>query len=159
MRRIISFCKIIILVSVIFPVSFGNADDTTKTLNERLDWLFGDGASRRYEPFIRAFQDAVRQNDPAKVGFFIRYPIAVTLGDKDIWLRSAKDFIKYYPQIFTPQMRATVINQDYETLFSNWQGVMFGHGAVWISEVSPDPESDETIIKVTTIHMDGVVKD
>lgn len=130
--------------------------NTTITLNERLDYHFGEGASKRYEPFIRAFRDAVQQNDPVKISTFIQYPISIEFDNEKIELHSTKDFIKYYSRIFTPQMRATVMNTAYEDLFSNWQGVMFGHGAVWIAEIFPDPKSDETFLKVTTIHMNGV---
>lgn len=154
----LSVSGLFIIISIIFPVFLCYANDKPETVNERIDFLFGKGEALRYEPFIRAFQDAVRQNDPVKVSHFIKYPLNVTRYNHDIKLRSAKDVIKYYPQIFTREMRETIINQDYEALFVNWQGVMFGNGAVWISKINLNPKSNETVLKVTTIHMEGIEK-
>lgn len=150
---------ILAAMAALFFAGSANAAHMAETMNERIDFLFGDKASKRYEPFIRSFQAAVQNNDPVAVSRFIAYPMLVRLGARTVRLRSARDFIRYYPEIFTRKMRRTLVCQDYETLFANWQGVMFGHGAVWIAEGAAKAQSGKTVLKVIAIHPDGAFKD
>lgn len=157
MKRAVAY--MVFMASITIPIFIGKAFAFPETMNGKIDHVLGKGASKLYEPVIRAFQEAVRQNDPVKISHFINYPIIVFLDRKKVYLRSKKDFIKYYSKIFTKKMRTIVINQDYETLFVTWQGVMFGDGYIWLSGVFPDPKSHNFIVKITAINMDSIVKD
>jgi len=148
----------IVALGVFLAAWTSHAGEAAADVNARINSLFGQDAARRYEPFIKAFQTAVRHNDAARVSRFIQYPIIVTRRGKSLKLSSAKSLLTCYPQIFTPELRAAIISQNYETLFVNWQGVMFGNGAVWISEIVPHRRTGKTVLKVTAIHLDALAQ-
>lgn len=86
------------------------------------------------EAFARNLQDALAKADARRVAALVHYPLRVnTLGAKTRQL-SRTQLLKEFDAVFPPAVVKQVLDQDPTDLFRNYQGVMFGNGAVWANE-------------------------
>ena len=108
----------------------------TKTVNQAIDEVLGDHVA--YERLILAARKAVAAHDAAGVAALVRYPIGVTISGKKRVIRTPDSFISHYDAIVTPSIARAVSGENYQDLFVNAQGVMFGDGEMWISGVCRD---------------------
>lgn len=120
-----------------------------ETTNQEIDRLQGSHA--KFELVINALQKAVAAHDAAGVAELVSYPIGVKVHGKETNIKSAKAFAEKYDGIFTPAITKVVVNQKYEDLFVNYQGIMFGDGQVWITGICHDNACKNFDAKVTTI--------
>lgn len=132
------------LIAVSLPA---RADE--KDINQQIDELLGEHA--KYHAVIVEFQKAVSAHDAAGAAKLISYPIGVKVKGKETVIKSAKAFEQHYDDILTPAIRKAVVNQSYEDLFVNYQGIMFGTGQVWVSGICHDNACKTFEAKVTSI--------
>ncbi|HEY4203034.1 MAG TPA: hypothetical protein VGM83_20985 [Devosiaceae bacterium] len=117
--------------------------------NQAIDNILGDHAP--YEAAIKALQMDLAASDLQAVADLVSYPITVTIGGKRHKVASATDFLRNYKAIFTPAITKAVLEQHYETLFVNDQGVMFGKGEVWLNGICKDTACTTFDVKIVTI--------
>lgn len=115
----------------------------------RIDDILGDHA--KYDPVIKDLQDGVRAQDAKLVAALVNYPITVTISGKQVVIPTAADFAARYDEIITPDIAKAVVDQKYDNLFVNAQGIMFGDGQVWINGVCRDAACQQMDPKVVTI--------
>ena len=96
--------------------------------------------------FLTALQTAVAKDDRDAVAELVRYPLRVGSRKRLISVGSRQEFLRRYPMIFTERVKASVAAARLETLFANWQGVMFDSGRVWFA---PD---ELGALKIVTIN-------
>jgi len=87
------------------------------------------------EDFAARLRDAVYRGDRSAVAAMVSYPIRVTLDGRARSIKNADAFVANYDAIMTQPVKDAVVRQDPKTLFVNSQGVMFGAGEVWFSQV------------------------
>ena len=123
-------------------------DDRTEP---RMSRLFGK--SEPYVEFFYKFKKAIVEDDRTTVASLIRYPITVTNQNSkiDYVLRTKSEFLDNYDWIINENVKTTVEKEDFDTLFVNWQGVMFGRGQVWYAGICLDKACKNVIVKVITI--------
>jgi len=62
------------------------------------------------EAFLPTLQKHLRSNDAESISFMIRYPVEAEIsGGKRIWLEDRNDFLKYYPEIFTEEIKRNLL--------------------------------------------------
>lgn len=119
------------------------------TINQQIDQLLGDHT--KYQAVTTKLQQAVVAHDAASVAELVAYPIRVKVNGKEIMLKSARAFVKYYDAIMTPKTTKAIVDQEYDRLFVNYQGIMFGSGQVWISGICHDNACKNFEAKITSI--------
>jgi hypothetical protein len=132
-----------------FAALAGPAFGQDKPTSQAIDELLGDHT--KYKAVIEALQKAVSAHDAAGVAALVSYPIGVKVGGKETVVKSAKAFAEHYDGIMTPAITKAVVNQKYENLFVNDQGVMFGDGQVWVNGICHDNACKNFDVKVITI--------
>ena len=123
---------------------------TAPTLaNEQIIALFGDEAP--YMEAFDAFKTAVAEDDAETVAAMIAYPFKVTADGEEYVFDGPEGFIEHYESIVTDEIKHAVADQDYDTLFANQDGVMFGDGQVWLSEVCLDDACGKAEVKIIAV--------
>lgn len=118
---------------------------TVAEVDTSLDQLFGEHV--RYRQFFDDLKKAVAAGDKEKIAGMVYYPFGARINGKVVKIRDAAHFAAAYDKIFTEKVKKAVTNQTYETVFANWQGVMFGDGEVWFSGVG-----NKNLIKITAVN-------
>ena len=98
-----------------------------------------------FEAAFADLQAAVAANDRNKVADDVLYPLRVNgwrdeiKGKATVQFSSKQEVLDNYDEIFSPQVRAAIVQQKTADLFVNWQGVMVGKGEAWLSVSSKEP--------------------
>lgn len=106
---------------------------------------------QRVEAFARELQAALQQHDTAKVTDLVAYPLRVNTTGKPPRQLGRAALLKQFDQVFVPVVVQQVLQRDPTALLQNYQGMMFGSGAVWANAVCPGlwrPECPLRIIAV-----------
>jgi hypothetical protein len=92
----------------------------------------------RKSRFVGELQRAVRANDKLWLANHMRYPVRYHGGQNRL-IRNKSRFVRQYSSIFSSKLRASVLAQDPNKLFENWQGIMIGEGSynIWIKGSGP----------------------
>lgn len=103
-------------------------------------------------PFAKAFRDALRRGDVPQVAEMISFPLKVnTEGGKSRKIGKPR-FAGEFDRIFTESVIREVLGQDPATLFQNYQGVMFGNGAVWAAEFCGEKQRPDCPLRVIAVN-------
>jgi hypothetical protein len=81
--------------------------------------------------FVHTLQAAVARDDRRAVARMIRFPLTAWDGRRSRPVRNAAEMAALYPRVFSPGLRRDIAAVTVDSLFSNWQGVMFASGRVW----------------------------
>jgi hypothetical protein len=84
---------------------------------------------------VRELQRALRDHDRTWLAAHIHYPMRYY--DRTVAvIRNRNDFLRNYDTIVSDRLRSTVLMQDPERVFENWQGLMVGDGShnIWLRE-------------------------
>ena len=103
---------------------------------DRLDMLYGDHES--FGDAYDAFVGAVEAGDVDTVASMVSYPFATRIDGEKSVVADEAEFAEWYDEIITNEVADIVLNQPYNELFSNDEGIMWGDGAVWMSPVCLD---------------------
>ena len=114
------------------------ADD----INQRLDSLFGKHAE--YQEFHNRLVEAVGRDNRAALANMVHYPLRRNHNGVTTEYHTQADFIEDYPIIFNEAVRAAVLGQDFSELFANYNGIMYGRGELWVSELCVDYSPRDT---------------
>jgi hypothetical protein len=123
-----------------------------KEIDARLDELFGQ--HEVYHTFFTDLKKAVSAGDKKAVAAMVDYPITVSIGGKDVKIKSGKDLVSHYDHIFSDKIVAAVEKQTYAALFANDQGIMIGDGEIWIDGMCLDHDCKKQAVKIITINSD-----
>lgn len=103
--------------------------------------------------FLGKIQKAVAQNDTTALSKMIRYPIRLKMPTgSNVKISNSKQFITNYPKFITPNWKKTVLQQKYEELFVNAEGVMIGNGEIWFSGICKNQSCTKREIKIIGIN-------
>jgi hypothetical protein len=100
---------------------------------------------------IKALQAAVRADDMQWFAEHLHLPVRY-YGKTFRMIRSKEWFLKHYPTILGPELKASILAQDPATYLKNYQGLMVGEGSnIWFEQFG-DPgagiASDYEIITI-----------
>jgi hypothetical protein len=123
-----------------------------KEMNVKLDELLGQ--HEVYHSFFTDLKKAVSASDKNAVAAMVHYPITVSIGGKDVKIKSGKDFVSHYDHVFSDKIVTAIEKQNYAALFANDQGIMIGDGEVWINGICLDHDCKKQAVKIVTINSD-----
>jgi len=111
--------------------------------------------TQELKAFVVTLQSAVKSDSPEKVAPLIQFPLRVNEAPSKSHSVTASHFSAEYEKIFTPAVKAAVLEQKQNDIFRNANGAMLGNGEVWISGVCRDKDCQIAPPKVTTINLGG----
>lgn len=111
-----------------------------------IDFGVSDTDSVTVLRFVYSLKSAVESGDRGRVAEMIDYPIVAWDGSRNRTIRTRANFLSRYTDIFSPALRGAVAAVEIDSLFANWQGVMFDNGRVWFHTVAPG------VLKIATIN-------
>ena len=88
------------------------------------------GISKREEPAVEnilpTLQKHLRNNDADAISKMIIYPAEIRVPDIDIcYLENRNDFLKYYPQIFTEEVKKNILESQNKDIICTSEGLRF----------------------------------
>lgn len=107
---------------------------------------------QRIEAFARALQAALQQHDTAQVADVVAYPLRVNTTGKPPRQLGRAALLKQFDQVFVPAVVQQVLQQDPTALFQNYQGLMFGSGAVWAHAVCPSAWRPDCPLRIIAVN-------
>ena len=101
--------------------------------------------------FVVDLQKALRADDRDWIANHCRYPVRVGLPGL-IQVPNRATLLRNYGRIFTAPLKASVLAQDPDQVFRNYQGTMVGDGAtnIWIR--GNDAERDKQQFGIVTVN-------
>lgn len=125
------------------------ADPEADVMNQ-IETLQGDSAG--FGEFFGAVQDAFMLGGPADFAQLLEYPVTITANGETYDVQSADDFLENLDTLITKQTADTLQNQNFADLFVNSDGVMFGDGAAWASNICDDNACTTTHWAIVSIN-------
>lgn len=122
---------------------------TLAAVDQAITDNLGDPA--QFQVAFDAIQQAVVDDDPEALAEWVSFPINVKMGDKAVTLDDADAFVAAYPALFSKGIKDAVINQKFEDLFVNYQGLMFGNGQIWMSGICKNDDCETVDARIITI--------
>lgn len=104
---------------------------TVQDMNARLDNLYG--THDPYHIFFDTFKENIAKKDKVAVAAVVKYPLFVQLKEKQVRIKTAKQFIQNYDAIMTPKIEKIVKEQQFESMLATYRGMAFGNGEIWFS--------------------------
>ena len=129
------------------------AADVDKSISDNI----GDPA--QFRTFLADLKQAVQKHNANAVASLVSYPMTVnphTGSAKRI--RTQKAFVTGYDSIITPHITDVIEKQEYQDLFVNYRGAMFGSGEVWVGGICKDRTCKQSDIRIITIQNTGAAK-
>ncbi len=126
-----------------------SAEKADSAVDQSIRTLLGE--PKAYTELIARVQRSVAAGDAQSLSTLVRYPLVVTVAGQKRTLVDARAFVAAYPQFMTPAMRSVISEQKYDELFVNAQGVMFGHGELWINGICDDKACTRSTPRVVAI--------
>jgi len=103
--------------------------------------------------FIAELQAAIRNDDKDWLADHLHLPVNYFGKTKQVI--SSKDwFLKHYPTVISPALKANVLKQDPNSFFKNYQGVMVSDGGrnIWLDDFGDQAAGGSARFEIITIN-------
>lgn len=125
--------------------------DKTRFVDERIQSVaVSDPADVRN--FMTSLRTAVLANDANAIAKMIHWPLRYVKRGKPTLARNPIEFRKNFTIIFSEKVKLAILNQRYEDLFVNTDGIMYGDGQVWLHPFYENGRSGVTILRIETVN-------
>lgn len=94
---------------------------------------YGDADNDQIHRNIHKFWLAVKEGRADAVAGCIIFPSEMNLAGKRVEIKNARQFIRVFPQVFTPEFRKLVTSHPPRYLWYNYMGLMLGQGCIWFN--------------------------
>ena len=136
--------------AIIMLLSAAALAQSRADIDKAIETNIGDPV--RFHDVFTELQQAVAKHDAAVVAAMVSYPITINPHtNKAMRVRTPQAFVASYDKIITPHIAKVVEDQEYEQLFVNYQGAMFGSGELWLTGICKDKQCKQTDIRIKTI--------
>ncbi len=103
--------------------------------------------------FFVAIQSAVKQNNAVALSRMVKYPLILRYPKgRNVKVINSTKFIANYPKFANKNWQKKVMEQQYEALFSNWQGLMIGNGEIWFNGICRNQSCSKRELKIIAIN-------
>lgn len=93
----------------------------------------------------------VQANDAATLADVVHYPVTIGGSEPAVTVHNAKEFVEYYPHLFTDNLRQQVIASAHSPSI-NWRGARIGDGAFWLSGLCDDDQCQQVTVAITSFY-------
>ncbi|MBW8781261.1 MAG: hypothetical protein JF599_05150 [Verrucomicrobia bacterium] len=102
--------------------------------------------------FFKDIQKAVAGDQAERLATMVLYPLTVKIDTGNVVLKAPRDFVDMYKRIITAKVKQAVNDQQSDTLFKSWRGLMIGRGQIWFDLVKLEDESKDFAYKIIAIN-------
>jgi hypothetical protein len=123
---------------------------TSEEVDLRIDEILKD-----HIPYETAYVDiraALEANDLDALGEHMIYGTPFLLNGQRVTLKDVDEFKARFGDFFNEKVKKVVLDQTYETLFVNADGVMFGVGQLWLTGICRDEACAEFDVKISAFN-------
>lgn len=128
--------SLIVLLWISFPFQVCLAGNTVLGPSCDLS-VFGGKSKSEFLAFDKSLRTALKNNDAATIASLVEYPLTLNYGDgTSISLNNPATVQARYREAFPDNVRDAVLQQDSSKYWCNYEGFMYGNGAVWVTVVN-----------------------
>ena len=80
------------------------------------------------ESCIPTVQSLIRRDDAEGLSLMMCYPLATWLDIESGFVETREDFVKFYPQLFHPRRKRSILKLRKDEIFCNYKGLMINCG-------------------------------
>jgi len=92
----------------------------------------GDG--KQFVIFLKNLKKMIFKNQRTKIATQMFYPLHVAYGEKTKTIKTKEQFLKLYDTLFSKRMKKMILDQNPDSVFSNYEGIALQGGMVWIDQ-------------------------
>lgn len=97
--------------------------------------------------FYQKVRESILEKDYEKIASLTHFPMSVYVGDVPTKNISQAQFVLNGPQIINKKILQAVYCSTFDSLRSNYRGVMIGQGSIWINKIkNKDSDPWRTVI-------------
>lgn len=119
----------LLAVAMLFAAPYAIAAENAHMANTGL-------TDSEVKAFLTELKRAASTRDVKGMAALTKFPLRV---NGKVSIKNERAFIGKYRKIIKKRVRLAIEKQPYETLFSNYQGVMIGDGELWFARVCDQP--------------------
>ena len=103
--------------------------------------------------FATDLQSAVAAGKPDAIGYQILFPLRVDTGPRVFHFVGRAEFLSTYYRVFTPKVKAAILDQDLSAMKQTALGATFGNGVVTVESVCPTRNCSKGTLKIVAIDL------
>jgi streptomycin 6-kinase len=129
------------------PTAFAQSEESVMANIESLHGDF-DG----FSTLFGTMQDAMMLGDPSSLAASVAYPITIEAGGQSYDIADEAEMTENFDTVFSAKAQEAIRTQDLADLIVTSEGVGFGSGEVWVSNVCRDDACAQTYWAITAIN-------
>lgn len=145
MRSVLPYLSLALALAAAVPAAASEEE-----VYERIETLHGDAAG--FGEAFSLLQEAMMFGDPVTVADLGAYPLTVGANGEVYDVLAPQDLTDNYDSLISPDTQDLIANQDYDDLFVNGDGVMFGNGELWMALVCQDNACSQADWRIIAIN-------
>lgn len=123
---------------------------TAADVDQQIDTVLGPHET--YATAIARIQEALKERDVEKLAGYIAYGEPLKVNGADVVIADETQLTAEFDSLFNQKVTDAVVNQTYETLFVNQDGIMFGDGELWLNGVCDDEACEFPFVTIIAIN-------
>lgn len=123
---------------------------TAADVDQQIDTVLGPHET--YATAIARIQEALKERDVEKLAGYIAYGEPLKVNGADVVIADETQLTAEFNSLFNQKVTDAVVNQTYETLFVNQDGIMFGDGELWLNGVCDDEACEFPFVTIIAIN-------
>jgi hypothetical protein len=131
-----------------FKTTYASASAVT-FLEERYNDIYGTDVD--VEKFMKKIKVSILGGDKEWIASHINFPLKTSISNNLVIIRNKKQLIDNFEKIFHPEFKNEIKSSCVCNMSSNYQGVMLGHGQIWINN-KPNSTQDNFDFIITAIN-------
>jgi len=86
-----------------------------------------------FDQFDRELRVAIARQDTVAVAFLVTFPLRVNDAGGTISIDNAAALKMHFQEVFTPAVRKAILNEKFDDLGCNIEGIGYGLGVIWVN--------------------------
>jgi hypothetical protein len=138
MLRLASITLALLAVLSAAPAFAQSEEDVTASI----ETIHGDSAG--FFELFGLLQDAMMFGDPVTLAAHVEYPISIDANGETYDVANEQDMVDNFDTLVSAKAQEAIRTQDVGALIVTSEGVGFGDGAVWVSNICADDSCTST---------------
>ncbi|MET3898378.1 hypothetical protein ABIB57_002327 [Devosia sp. UYZn731] len=139
MLRLASLTLALFAVLAATPAAFAQSEEEVSASIESIQ-----GDSEGFFELFGLMQDAMMFGDPTTIAANVAYPITIKANGEVYDVLAEQDMIDNFDTLVSAEAQEAIRTQDVADLIVTSEGVGFGDGKVWVSNICDDDSCSQT---------------
>lgn len=147
MLRLASLTLALVAALTIAPAAFAQSEEDVTASIENIQ-----GDSEGFFELFGLMQDAMMFDNPTSIAASFAYPITIAANGESYEVASEQDMLDNFDTLVSAAAQEAIRTQDVADLIVTSEGVGFGDGKVWVSNICDDDSCAQTHWGITAIN-------